>query len=329
MASGTMRCTIVVPTYNTAALAAQCLRVLFSDLAGRPDTEVVVSDDGSDDDTPAVLEQLGRAVQVVRSAVNRGFAHACNAGAQVASGELLVFYNTDLTPHPGWLDALLEYAASGSRPALVGTRLLFPDGRLQHCGAEICADGFPRHVYAGFPGDHEVAMRSGAARIVTAACVLVRAAAFADLGGFDTGYRNGYEDVDLCLRARQAGYEVHYCHRSVLTHLVSATREPRRAEFARSEQRFLDRWRKLPATDFARYCADGLLRADYGPTYPLRLTVSPELAELGQSDAAEEDLRAVVHDLRRENVRLRLRLGDAAEDSVRPDAPTGPGPDQP
>lgn len=320
----TVRCTIVIPTYNTAALLGQCLQALLSDLAGRADTEVVVSDDGSVDGTSAVLERLDGAVTVARSAENRGFAHACNAGAAMASGTALVFYNTDLTPHHGWLDALIDYAETGSQPPIVGTRLLFPDGRLQHCGAEICADGFPRHVYAGFPGDHPVAMRSGPARIVTGACMLVRADVFAALGGFDTGYRNGYEDVDLCLRARQAGHEIHYCHRSVLTHLVSATREHRRAEFARSEQRFLARWGNMPATDFTRYYADGLLAVGYGPAYPLHLSVSPELALIEPSSAAGEDLRLLLHDLRRENVRLRMQLSGDTRDRE-----GGPGPDQP
>lgn len=325
----TVRCTIIIPTYNTAALLGQCLGALLADLAGRQDVEVVVSDDGSADRTKEVLDRLNGSVTVVRSPVNRGFAYACNAGAEAASGDAYVFYNTDLTPHGGWLDALLGYAEAGSRPAIVGTRLLFTDGRLQHCGAEICADGFPRHVYAGFPGDHPVAMRSGPARIVTGACMLVRADAFAALCGFDTGYRNGYEDVDLCLRAREAGYEIHYCHRSVLTHLVSATREHRRAEFARSEQRFLDNWGDLPPTDFARYRADGLLTVDYGPTYPLRLTVSPELAVIQRTGAPGDDPRLLLHALRRENVRLRMRLAADVGDGGNGGPPRDHAADQP
>jgi GT2 family glycosyltransferase len=189
----------------------------------------------------------------------------------------------------------------------VGTRLLVPDGRLQHCGVVICADGYPRHVYAGFPGDHAVALRSGHAGIVTGACVLVRADAFTELGGFDQGYRNGYEDVDLCLRAQRAGHEIHYCHDAALTHLVSATREHRRAEFVRSEQRFLDRWGALLPTDFPRYLADGLLRVDYAAAYPLRLSVAPELALLAQDGDPGDDLRTALHERRRENVRLRLQ----------------------
>ncbi|HEY4455161.1 MAG TPA: glycosyltransferase family 2 protein, partial [Pseudonocardiaceae bacterium] len=202
----TIACSVIVPTFDTAGLLDRCVRTLHASIGDRDDVEIVISDDGSTDATPEVVTVLQAALpkgrlRAVRSERNRGFAHACNAGAAVATGRHLVFYNTDLLPNAGWLDALLDYADADAGRAIVGTRLLFPDGRLQHCGVVICTDGYPRHVYAGLPGDHELAMRSGRAGIVTAACVLVRARVFTELGGFDTRYRNGYEDVDLCLRA--------------------------------------------------------------------------------------------------------------------------------
>jgi GT2 family glycosyltransferase len=101
MAIGAARCTIVIPTFDTAALLERCLQALLADLGDRRDVEVVVSDDGSADATGAVLARLRGAVRVVRSPVNRGFAAACNAGAAAASGDLLVFCNTDLVPHRG------------------------------------------------------------------------------------------------------------------------------------------------------------------------------------------------------------------------------------
>jgi GT2 family glycosyltransferase len=318
----TIACSVIVPTFDTAGLLDRCVRTLHASIGDRDDVEIVISDDGSTDATPEVVTVLQAALpkgrlRAVRSERNRGFAHACNAGAAVATGRHLVFYNTDLLPNAGWLDALLDYADADAGRAIVGTRLLFPDGRLQHCGVVICTDGYPRHVYAGLPGDHELAMRSGRAGIVTAACVLVRAPVFTELGGFDTRYRNGYEDVDLCLRAEASGHAVHYCHTSVLTHLVSATRERRVAEFAATEQVFLDRWGRLPPTDLDRYLRDGLLRLDYGRTFPLHITVSPllafvDLAAEGETDAdvtphAVGELRDLVHSLRREIVELRMQ----------------------
>ncbi|QKG18660.1 hypothetical protein ACTIVE_0294 [Actinomadura verrucosospora] len=323
---------MVIPTFDTAALLERCVLALHESLGDRDDVEVVVSDDGSADATPGVVAALrnalpGRRLVSVRSEENRGFAHACNAGARAASGRHLVFYNTDLVPSPGWLDALLAYADGDPGRSIVGTRLLFPDGRLQHCGVVICSDGYPRHVYAGLPGDHELAMRSGRAGIVTAACMLVRASVFTELGGFDTCYRNGYEDVDLCLRAEARGRAVHYCHTSVLTHLVSATRERRIEEFTATEETFLRRWGRLPATDVDRYLRDGVLSLRYGRTFPLRLEVSPELAFVdagqGPGSAAEanqrvEELRDLVHRLRREVVELRMQALGGRPDSGGP-----------
>jgi GT2 family glycosyltransferase len=309
----TPQCSIIVPTYSAAALLRECLTALLADLDGRPDAEVVVSDDGSTDDTTAVLDSFAGRIKVVRHAENRGFAHACNAGAAAAEGRLLVFYNNDLQPAPGWLDALLDHA-DRTTAKVIGSKLLFPDGRVQHAGVVLCSDGYPRHVYAGFPADAAVTDRSGPVRIVTGACLLTYASWFDRLGGFDLRYRNGYEDVDLCLRTAEAGGEVHYCHRSVLTHLVSASRENRVAEFAETEREFLSRWGRLPADDFARYVEDGLIRVRYGRTFPFQLEVSPELAVVRNS--AEQNSNAVellsqeLHELRRENVRLRLRLAE-------------------
>lgn len=310
----TPRCSVIVPTYSAAALLHECLTALLADLGGRPDVEVVVSDDGSTDDTPAVLEAFAPRVRVVRSAENRGFAQACNAAAAVARGELLLFYNNDLLPQTGWLDELLRYARGTPEAAVIGSKLLFPDGRVQHAGVVVCSDGYPRHVYAGFPAEAEVTNRSGPVRIVTGACLLTPASWFRGLGGFDHRYRNGYEDVDYCLRAAEAGGEVHYCHRSVLTHLVSASREHRVAEFAETEREFVRRWGRLPADDFARYVDDGLIQVNYGRTFPFELDVAPALAAVKnsgeQSAKTFELLSRELHELRRDNVRLRLRLAE-------------------
>jgi len=321
-------CSIIVPTYDAAALLSTCLDALIASIGDLHDVEILVSDDGSHDATPEVVARFvvnsghpsgphsrrrHTTVRWVRSAHNSGFATACNAAAEIATGTYLIFYNNDLVAHPGWLEELVAYADADLRRAIVGTRLLFPDGHLQHCGVVVCSDGFPRHVYAGFPGDHSVAMRSGPVGIVTAACVLVRREVYQALGGFDQRYVNGYEDVDLCLRAQEAGHEVHYCHSSVLTHLVSATRRGRHDEFERSENAFLARWGRLPPTDVVRFVEDGMLTLSYSRTFPLHLSVAPELAVVSSdrdgTRAVISDLRNLVDRLRLENVRLRMRPG--------------------
>ena len=305
--------TVVVPTYNRADLTRASLLALLDSVEHRDDIEVVASDDGSTDGTPDVLAELSDRISVVASSTNQGFAAACNAGAAKAAGPWLLFYNNDLVPLPGWIDELVAYMRATPTAAAVGTKLLFPDGRVQHAGVVMCSDGYPRHLYAGFPADHPLVNRSGRVRLVTGACMLISRVWFERLNGFDSEYRNGYEDIDLCFRLADLGGEVHMCHRSVLTHLVSATRDDQSTEFVNTRRLFLRRWQHALADDFAQYVRDGLVKMTYTETFPFHMTVSPLLALVGGSaDGVDTyaSLTGELHDVRRENVRLRLRVAE-------------------
>jgi GT2 family glycosyltransferase len=307
---------IVVPVHNRASLTGRCLDLV---LAGLPaGCEVVVVDDASTDATPDVLAGYGEAIRTARMDSNVGFASACNEGARLAEGELLVFLNNDTEPQPGWLEALLRHAGEHPAAAVVGAKLLYPTGTVQHAGVAIGQDGYPHNLYAGFPGDHPAVNRSRRLQVVTAACMLVRRQAFEHVGGFDTGYLNSLEDVDLCLRIGEVGGEVHYCHEAVLTHLESASRG-RQDRFERSVRLYRERWRgRARRDDLAVYAEDGLIDVEYAEAYPLRLAVSPQLAALGGDRDNElerllEGYARQVSDLLGEVVRLTAALGEAPE----------------
>jgi GT2 family glycosyltransferase len=271
-----MTCSIVVPVYGQADLTERCLDALLADRYDTP-FQVVVVDDGSRDRTPELLTGYGSLVHVVRHDENAGFASSCNDGAAAASGELLVFLNNDTIPCAGWLDALVAYANVHRSAAIVGAKLLYPDETVQHAGVVIDQYGYPKHIYGGFPGWHPATGRSRRFQAVTAACMLVRRAAFEQLGGFDPAFRNGYEDVDLCLRAAAFG-EVHYCAESVLYHLESMS-DGRFSHAAENDRLWTERWLgNVPADDFRYYAEDGLIGIRYTDPYPLRLDVSPLLA---------------------------------------------------
>lgn len=188
---------VIVPMFDRWDMTAQCLAAL--NRCGDP-IELVLVDNGSTDET------AGQRVQV-RNDRNRGFAVACNQGAAYASGDVLVFLNNDTEPQPGWLAPLV---AGLDRAEVAGARLTYPDGTVQHCGVDVDFTREPGAEAWGLTDD-------GPSRLVpavTGACLAIERSTFWHLGGFDDGFWNGYEDVDLCLRAGRCWYaaESHVIH---------------------------------------------------------------------------------------------------------------------
>lgn len=294
-------------------------RLCLNALLARPPTtpsEIIVVDDASRDLTQRLLAGYGDRIRVVTHASNSGFATSCNDGAAVSAGEYLVFLNNDTLPTPGWLDALVRYADAHPRAAVVGSKLLNPDGTVQHAGVVVCQDRFTRELYPGFPSDHPAVNRSRRVPAVTGACMLVRRDAFQEVGGFDTAFENAYEDHDLCLRLGESGYEVHYCHESELCHLRSVTRAGRTDELARATRLFQTRWSRLLRPDDLQYFAeDGLIRPIYDTeTFPIRLAISPLLGVVEdeererQADRLLQERARQVHQLLQEKTALEVKL---------------------
>jgi GT2 family glycosyltransferase len=313
--SAAKRASVVMPVHGRAGLTRRCLQRVLADLPH--DCEVVVVDDASPDETPQLLAELGDAIRVLRLERNQGYGAACNAGAEIAAGEQLVFLNNDTAPEPGWLAALLRHAEEQPAVAVIGAKLLFPTGAVQHAGVVIGQDGYPHNLYAGFPGDHPAVNRPRRLQAVTGACMLVRRAAFERAGGFDRGYRNAMEDVDLCLRIGGAEGEVHYCPDAVLVHLESATRG-REEKFETSVALYRERWReRVRRDDLEVYGEDGLIAVEYPDSHPLRISVSPLLASIERADGHEAELEPLLRrfgsrnaDLQRHLTRLAAELAD-------------------
>jgi GT2 family glycosyltransferase len=312
-----MRSSLIIPAHNRASLTRQCLETITADPDVRKHADIVVVDDGSDDDTAESLETFAADIRVVTHGEPTGFARACNDGAVGSRSEYLVFLNNDTIPVAGWLDALLNYADRHPNAAVVGAKLLFPDDTVQHAGMAITEDLNPRHIYAGFPGDHPAVNKSRQCPSVTAACSLFRRVPFEETGGFDDAFKNGFEDVDLCLRLREQGYEVHYCHESVAYHLEMGTRDFR-DELANLEL-YRQRWaHKVRPDAIDRYIEDGLMRIEYGVRYPFSLKLSPWLGIVDDGPREADQLLAQsaarAAELQRENVQLRLLVNEAGLD---------------
>ena len=322
-------CSIVIPVHNRASLTRECLDALLDqDLDG---AEIVVVDDCSGDDTPEMLASYGDRLRTLRMDPNGGFAAACNAGVAACQSELVVLLNNDTQPVPGWLGALTAYADEHPEAGVVGCKLLWPTGAVQHAGVVIDAHKDVRHVYLGFPADHPAVNYPRRFQVVTAACVLIRRELFEQLGGLDTAYRNGYEDVDFCLRAGELGHEVHYCPTSVLYHLESASRGYEDLGDQRNRQLYKSRWAaRVRQDDVVAYAQDGLLEVEYA-WLSVNAKVAPLLgAAVNGSDgnSAEQALTwrsRQCFELIRENSRLALDSAAPAPWGERSQAPSGPG----
>jgi tetratricopeptide (TPR) repeat protein len=222
-------------------LTKQCLMHL-SQVTQGVEYEVIVVDNASSDGTAEFLAGLSGNVQIISNDANLGFAKACNQGARAAKGRYLVFLNNDTIPLEGWLAAMVDEVKTHPEVAVVGSKLLYPDDTIQHAGVVFSrCNSLPYHVYSRIPSDVGVVNRRREFQVVTGACMLVRKEVFEAVRGFDEGYRNGFEDVDLCLKIRDRGGRVVYQPKSVLYHLESQT-PGRKDHDEENAKRLLGRW---------------------------------------------------------------------------------------
>jgi len=213
---------IIIPVFNQLEYTRACLASLQA-VDEQTHFEVIIVDDCSIDSTANALPQIG-GINYLRNERNSGFVASCNRGAKQARGKYLVFLNNDTSVKPGWLTALLDTFKQEGRAGIVGSKLLYPDGRLQEAGGIIWRDASGWN-YGKFddPGKPEYNYLRDV-DYCSAAALMVPKALFESAGGFDSRYAPGYyEDTDLAFKVRQAGYRVLYQPLSEVIHYEGAT----------------------------------------------------------------------------------------------------------
>lgn len=211
----TPRCSVIIVGYNNAADLRPLLAIVTVRL--EPDVELILVDNGSTDETAQVAAEYAKQVRYLRLAQNKGFAGGNNAGAALARGELLLFLNPDTLPHAGWLEELVRPLADAN-VGMSTARIVHADRPhlINTCGNDITWTGLTVCRGLDQPVDAWDAPDEVAA--VSGACFAMRRALFEKLGGFDERFFLYYEDTDLSLRVRLAGYQIVYAPRSVVAH---------------------------------------------------------------------------------------------------------------
>lgn len=220
---------VVVPTRNSRELSLRCL----ASLPGRPDLEVLVVDDASEDGTAAAVAERFPGALVLRSGERRGFTGAANDGLGRARGEILLLLNSDTRLDPGAVEALLAAFERDPRLGIAGGELRFPDGSPQWSGGRepdlvwlfALASGIPA-LLGRLPGYRRLRPPSGGAgplAWVTGAALALRRQVWLDCGPLDGTFLFYGQDLDLCLRAGRRGWGVAVVPGFSLVHLQGAT----------------------------------------------------------------------------------------------------------
>jgi GT2 family glycosyltransferase len=257
---------IIVPTKDQLPILQRCVESLL-EKTRYPHYELLIVDNNSE--TPearewlAGIESLGEErLRVLRYPHPFNFSAINNMAVGEARGEYLVLLNNDTAIiREDWLDELLNHAL---RPevGIVGAKLLYPDGRIQHAGVLLGLRGPADHPFIGEPMDAPGYMQRLQVdqnySAVTAACLMIRKAVYEDIGGMDeVQFKVSYNDVDLCLKVREAGYLSVWTPHAVVLHegSVSQTRidpkaaEAKRKRFLGEQDAMYAKWLPLLARD--------------------------------------------------------------------------------
>ncbi|MHB2207721.1 glycosyltransferase family 2 protein [Methylobacterium sp. CM6257] len=281
---------VVIVNWNGGALLRACL----ASLAAARDAaaiQVTVVDNASVDGSTENLPALPRPLRLIRNDANLGFGRACNQGAAAGDAPAILFLNPDTQVEPDALGVARTALMAGPRTGIVGARLADPDGRtarscartpsgLGLLGRALALDrlGLVRPHFL-LEWDHA---EDRAVDQVMGAFLMIRRDLFQDLDGFDPRFFVYWEDVDLCARARAAGFAVRHVAGAVARHVGQGTTRQVRARrlfyFLRSQILYAGKHHGIAA-------ALALTVASFGAQVPLRLALA--LARRSPTEAAE------------------------------------------
>lgn len=259
---------IIVPVMGRFDLLKQCLDSIPK-ACQRNEYEIIIVDNSSPKEEAKNFYSENSDFFLIKNQINKGFPFACNQGASKSDAHLLFFLNSDIILKENSIDIMIEEMNKDQTIGISGMLLLFPDyveglnpnirpsGKVQHAGMDTNIHGQWIHTFVGWDSDSPKVLSQRDCYAVTGAALMIRRNIFQRVGSFDLHYGLGtYEDVDLCMKVRELGYNIIVNTNAVGIHYTSATAESYRIPFPLDQNRlyFLNKWAsKIVWTEYLRW----------------------------------------------------------------------------
>ena len=221
---------IIIPTRDQVSRLEKCLHSVFHKTDYRPYEVIVLDNESHEAETLEFLAALEKRewVRVERIEGAFNYSRLNNRGVELSRGSFIALLNNDVEViNDDWLSEMVSRVMQ-PEVAMVGARLWYPNGTIQHGGVILGAGGIAGHAHVGLrrgePGYFARANLAQNVCAVTAACALVRREVYLQLGGFDENLAVTFNDIDFCLRLHKAGYRIVWTPHADLIHHESASR---------------------------------------------------------------------------------------------------------
>lgn len=208
---------IIIPVYNEFDYTYECVKSIIENVKN-VSYEIIIGDDESTDATQRI-KKIIRNVKVNINHTDHGFLMNCNRAAELAKGQYIVFLNNDTLVKENWLESLADLIESDDTIGMVGSKFIYPDGRLQEAGGIVWRDAsawnYGRYQDPNLPQFNYVRDVD----YISGASIMLSKALWDEIGGFDKQFIPAYcEDTDIAFEVRKRGYRVVYQPKSVVVH---------------------------------------------------------------------------------------------------------------
>lgn len=238
---------IVLPVYNQFDYTYLCVQSIVKN-SGDVSYEILLADDCSTDLTKDIA-QIISGLHIVRNKENLRFLRNCNNAAQHAKGDYILFLNNDTQVQPNWLQPLVELIERDEKNGMVGSKLVYPDGRLQEAGGIVWKDASAWNYGHGANPDAPEYNYVKEVDYISGAAIMIRRTLWKEIGGFDELFVPAYyEDTDLAFEVRRHGYKVLYQPLSVVVHFEGVSNgtdlsSGQKIHQIRNRSKFYEKWK--------------------------------------------------------------------------------------